>query len=416
MLERARRRRPLRIVEITTHRTALQPNVCILGVRTDTGLSGLGEAFWGSPEIEAYLHETAAPIIATLEDSSPSAVATALRPYVGFSGSGAEVRGNGAIDIALWDILGKSAGLPVSRLLGGPVSPTMRVYNTCAGYAYNGREGRQATTNWGLPGAPADRPYEDLDGFLNRPAELARSLRDEGYTAMKIWPFDMAFDEAPVGSRGRDISTAQLRTSMKSIEAIRGAVGDEMDILVELHSLWSLRAATKIVTALADISPFWVEDPVRNDAFDDYRRLHDVSAVPIAAGEALGGHRAFKPMFELGAIDVAIVDPGWSGGITEMVKIANMADAFGISFAPHDCTGPISFAVCTQVVGSQPNGLIAETVRAYQASWYPEVVDGLPPVVRGSVALSTAPGLGLTLRPSFVARSDTRTRTTRIAG
>jgi galactonate dehydratase len=403
----------VRIVEITTCRPAIQPNVCILAMRSDEGHVGLGEAFWGSPAVESYLHETAAPVLAGLADATPAAAALALRPYTGFSGSGAEIRGNGAIDIALWDLAGRTAGQPVARLLGGPIAPTMRVYNTCAGYAYVSAEGGQSLTNWGLPSsADAVRPYEDLQGFLERPAELARSLLEEGYTAMKVWPFD----GAAMASRGHDITAPELRAAMRILEAIRAEAGEGMEILVELHSLWSLKAATRIVRALEEIRPFWIEDPMRTDGVDAYRRLRERTALPIAAGEALGGIRAFKPLLEVGALDVAIVDPGWAGGITEMVRVAALADAYGVSFAPHDCTGPVSFAVCTQVVGSQPNGLIAETVRAFQSSWYPEVVDGLPPVRDGVVEIGTRPGLGLELHGSFLARGDTLVRTTRLPG
>jgi galactonate dehydratase len=401
----------MRLVELSTYRTPLQPNVCIVALLSDTGLTGLGESFWGAPAVEGYLHETAAPIVAALEDPTPASVSLALRPYVGFGGSGAEVRGNGAIDLALWDLLGQTTGQSVSRLLGGPVTPRLRVYNTCAGYDYINSEGHQSTTNWGLPDeADFVGPYEDLQSFLQCPDEVTRSLLDEGYTAMKVWPFDGAAE----ASHGQDISATELRAAMKILEAIRTEAGDAMDILVELHSLWSLKAATKILSALEDIRPFWVEDPIRTDATEAYRRLRERVRVPIAAGEAAGGIRAFKLLFDVGAVDVAVVDPGWAGGISEAVRVASLADAYGISFAPHDCTGPISFAACTQVAGSQPNTLIAETVRAFRAGWYPQVVDGLPVVSNGHVELSTAPGLGITLRDSFLARPDTAARTTKL--
>jgi L-alanine-DL-glutamate epimerase-like enolase superfamily enzyme len=402
----------MRIVELTTYRPAVQPNACILALRADDGAVGLGETFWGSPAVEAYLHETASPVLAALADPTPAAAAFALRPYTGFGGSGAEIRGNSAIDIALWDLLGHASGQPVARLLGGPVAPSIRVYNTCAGYGYIASEGRQSTSNWGLPaGGPDQRPYEDLEAFLHRPAELARSLLDEGYTAMKVWPFD----GAAVDSRGHDIRTADLREAVGILEAIRAEAGEAMDILVELHSLWSLKAATRIVRALEDVHPFWIEDPIRADAVDAYRRLRERTTLPIAVGEALAGARAFKPLLDAGALDVAIVDPGWTGGISEAVRIATLADAHGVSFAPHDCTGPVSFAVCVNVVASQANGLVAESVRAFQASWYPQVVDGLPVIRDGRVAPSERPGLGVTLRVDFVTRPDTITRTTLLA-
>jgi L-alanine-DL-glutamate epimerase-like enolase superfamily enzyme len=402
----------MRLTELTTYRTPLQPNACLVALHSDDGTSGLGETFWGAPAVESYLHQTAAPVLAAIDDHSPAATGAALRPYAGFDGSGAEVRGNGAIDVALWDLLGRASGQPVGRLLGGPMAASMRVYNTCAGYDYVKAEGGQSSTNWGSPSTDADpRPYEDLEGFLQRPAELTRSLLDEGYTAMKLWPFDTAAER----SRGQDISGAELADAMAILEAIRAEAGDGMDILVEMHSLWSLKGAVRILEALQDIEPYWVEDPIRTDAVDAYRRLRERVDVPIAAGETLAGARRFKPLLDAGALDVAIADPSWTGGISEAVKIAALADTYGVSFAPHDCTGPISFAATTQLVGSLPNGLIAESVRASLASWYPEIVDGLPVVRDGRVELTQTPGLGVSLREDFISRPDTIIRSTRLA-
>ncbi|MFV2064109.1 MAG: mandelate racemase/muconate lactonizing enzyme family protein [Chloroflexota bacterium] len=399
----------MRLTELTTYRTPIQPNMCIVALGSDGGPAGLGESFWGAPAVEAYLHETAAPVLASLDDHSPAGTAAVLRPYAGSDGSGAEVRGNGAVDMALWDLLGHSSGQSVSRLLGGPMAESMRVYNTCAGYDYVKAEGVQASTNWGLPRVDAAvRPYDDLEGFLQQPAQLTRSLMDEGYTAMKVWPFDTAAER----TRGQDISTADLRDAMRIVEAIRAEAGDAMDILIEMHSLWSLKAATRILKALEDIGPYWVEDPMRLDSVDAYQRLRERVDVPIAAGESLTGRRRFKPLLDAGALDVAIVDLGWTGGITEAVRIASLADTYGVSFAPHDCTGPISFAATTQVVGSQPNGLISETVRASQASWYAQIAAGLPVVSDGRVELSEASGLGVSLRDDFISRADTQVRTT----
>jgi L-alanine-DL-glutamate epimerase-like enolase superfamily enzyme len=396
----------MRLVELRTVRTPLQPNVCLVELVTDDGVTGVGEAFWGAGAVEAYLHEGVWPVLAGLPDVRPVAVANALRPYVGFSGSGAELRGNGAVDMALWDLLGKASGQPVVRLLGGPMAPELRVYNTCAGYDYIKHASRQESSNWGLPTEAADRPYEDLSGFLERPAELTRSLLEEGYTAMKVWPFDRAAE----ASRGHRIDTPSLREAMTVLEAIRAEGGDRMDVMVELHSLWSLKAATQILHALEDLAPYWVEDPIRTDAVEAYRRLRERVRVPVAAGEAMSGTRGFKPLLDAGALDVAIVDIGWTGGITEAVRIASMADTYGVSFAPHDCTGPVSFAVSVHVAAAQPNCVLAENVRAFQHSWYPVIAEGLPIVENGIVQIPTAPGLGVRLRKEFLADPTTRIR------
>ena len=263
-------------------------------------------------------------------------------------------------------------------------------------------EPRQSVSNWGLPADGAPGRYEDLDAFLHRPYKLARELYDEGFRAMKVWPFDAAA-EATLGTRlERDALLAGLRV----LDAIRDETGDEMEILVELHGLWSLPAATRLLGELERFRPFWVEDPLRPDAAGAYGELRRRTAVPIATGESLTGRRAFRALLEAGGIDVAIVDLGWTGGLTEARKIAALADTFDVPVAPHDCTGPISFAACVHFVTSQPNGLIQEHVRAFHRTWYGDLVTGLPEVAGGRVALPDAPGLGVELVDGFDALPD----------
>lgn len=401
----------MRIESVETIRTALQPNVLFLRLRANDGTVGLGESFWGSGAVEAYLHDTAAPALMAMSDPTPEGTAALLRPYVGFAGSGAETRGNGAIDIALWDLLGQQCGVSVATLLGGPIRDRLRVYNTCAGYDYIKTEDRQSSHNWGLPSTDERRPYDDLDAFLNRPEELVASLLESGVTAMKVWPFDRAAE----ASGGLDISAVDLAAGMRILERIRDAGGHRMDIMVEMHGQWSLKAATAILRALAEIRPYWVEDPLRTDSVSGYLRLRERTDVPIAAGETLTGRRAFHPLLQAGSLDVALIDIGWTGGITEAAKITALADSHDVPFAPHDCTGPVSFVVGAQLVAARPNGLIVESVRSFLNSWYPQVLDGLPLIEDGHVAVSRQPGLGVQLREDFLQGADVSTRVSTVS-
>jgi L-alanine-DL-glutamate epimerase-like enolase superfamily enzyme len=223
--------------------------------------------------------------------------------------------------------------------------------------------------------------YEDLDAFLHRPAELALELAAEGIPGMKVWPFDLAAER----TGGTDISKDELAKGVAVIEAICGAV-PSMDVMVELHGLWNLRGAAKICRALEPLKPYWVEDPLRPDAVDAYERLADEVDVPIATGETCVGRRGFLPLLERRSVDVVTADVQWTGGLTEARKIASLADTFGVPVAPHDCTGPVSFAACVHLVSSQPNGLIQETVRAFLRTWYRELVEGLPEIRDGHIA------------------------------
>jgi L-alanine-DL-glutamate epimerase-like enolase superfamily enzyme len=386
----------VRIVELETVRTPLHPNLLFLLLRTDDGLVGLGEAFNGAAAVEAYLHETVADALFALPDVSPELCARSLTPYLGFQGSGAETRGNGAVDFALWDLLGKAAGLPLTRLLGGPVRTPMPVYNTCAGSGYIRDAARQSSDNWGLPTeqVPATENLEDLAGFLHRPRELARSLWDEGIRGMKIWPFDLEAER----TNGTDISVGALGEAIGIVEAIREEVGLEMSLMIELHGLWNRPAAEKIMNALVPYQPYWVEDPLRSDAADAMARLAASVDLPIATGETCVGRRGFRPLLESGAVDVATMDLQWTGGLTEARKIATMADAYAIPIAPHDCTGPVTLACSAHLLAGQPNGLVQETVRAFLRTWYRDLVVGVPVVEDGHISLGDEPGHGVGLR------------------
>lgn len=386
----------MKITSIETIRPSFQPNVLVIKLTSDDGHVGLGETFFSAGAIEAYLHDNVAPVLFGLTDPTPEHVAKLLAPYVGYQAGGVETRAIGGVDIALWDLMGRRAELPVVDLLGGAVRDHIIIYNTCAGSGYVGSSARQETGNWGL-GRKA--PYEDLDAFLHRPAELAKELWAEGIPGMKVWPFDPGAEK----TGGTDILRADLEYGVSVCAAIRDAV-PEMNLMIELHGLWNLKTAEKICRAVEPLKPFWVEDPIRPDAVDALARLKDAVDVPIATGETVVGRRGFLPLLQRKAVDVITADVQWTGGLTEARKIASLADTFGVPVAPHDCTGPVTFAACVHLVMSQPNGLVQETVRAFLRTWYGELVDGLPQIADGHVTPSKEPGLGLRLKDGLKGR------------
>jgi L-alanine-DL-glutamate epimerase-like enolase superfamily enzyme len=382
----------VKIVEVETLRPAFQKNLCIVRLRTDTGIEALGDAYYSAEAVEAYVHNTLAPLLLNTANVSPERFSILSAPYVGFQGGGVELRAIGAIDIALWDLVAKQASLPLAWMLGGPVRDRIRIYNTCAGPGYVSRTARQHSTNWGVR---ADGHYEDLDAFLNRPAELAAELLEEGVTGMKVWPFDQ-YAEA---TQGNEITQHQLSEGVRVVEQIR-AVADakEMSVMVELHGLWNRPSATQIAHALTDLGVYWLEDPIRPDAVNALQRLRDDVTIPIAIGETAVGIRGFLPLLESGIASFVTVDAQWVGGLTQARKVAAMADAFVTPIAPHDCTGPISFAATCHLTMSQPNAIIQESVRAFIRTWYSEiVVDGLPTIENGELTIGAAPGLGISL-------------------
>ena len=399
----------MRITALETVRLDEFPSLVHVLLHTDEGVTGLGETFFFADAVEAHLHDVVAEYLLGQDPAAIERHALALRGYVGTAGSGAETRAASAVDIALWDLCGKAVGRPLHEVLGGACRERIRTYNTCAGYRYVRGRHAQAVANWGL-GEP-EGPYEDLDAFLHRAGELAADLLESGTTGMKIWPFD-PYAEA---SLGHDISTQDLERALEPFRLIRAAVGSELDILVELHALWDLPAATRIAAALEEFQPFWIEDPVRVASPAALAAVQSATSAPLAVGETLTGLAAFRDLIGAGGARVVIFDVGWVGGITAARKVAALAEAHELPVAPHDCTGPVVFAAATHLSLHLPNAMLQESVRAFWSGWYRELVTALPAVEHGAVTAPPGPGLGLELRPELFERSDVHVRSSKEA-
>lgn len=386
----------MKITKLETVRIAERPNLLWLLVHTDEGLTGLGETFFGAETVETYIHEYVAPRVIGRNPLQIDLLASDLVGYLGFRSSGAEVRGNSAFDIALWDIFGKATGQPIAQLLGGFSRNEIRTYNTCAGTEYIKKATGQTTANYDLSSAGV-RNYDDLNGFLHRADELALSLLEEGITAMKIWPFDIAAEK----SRGHYISMPDLKSALVPFQKIRDAVGDRMDIMVEFHSMWQLLPAMQIAKALAPYQTFWHEDPIKMDSLSSLKRYAAVSPAPISASETLGSRWAFRDLLETDAAGVVMLDISWCGGLSEARKIAAMAEAWHLPVAPHDCTGPVVLCASTHLSLNAPNALVQESVRAFYKTWYRDLVTALPEVRNGMITVPPGAGLGMELNPDL---------------
>ena len=400
----------MKVVQIDTLRLGEFPNILFVLVHTDEGLTGLGETFFGARAVEAYVHETVAPYLLGEDPLRIDHHAAQLYGYLGYASSGAETRGNSAVDIALWDLFGKVADQPVYQLMGGKSRERIRTYNTCAGYRYVREAPRQEVGNWGLSEREDEGPYEDLDAFLHRAGELAEDLLSQGITAMKIWPFDPYAEE----SGGHFISEENLQEALKPFRQIRDAVGDRMDVLVEFHSLWDLPTARRIARALEEFEPYWFEDPLKADDLDALAAFARSTRVPVTASETLSGRASFRELVEKGAAEIVMLDVSWCGGIGEAKKIATMAEARHLPVAPHDCTGPVVFTASTHLSLNLPNALVQESVRAYYTGWYRELLTTLPTVENGHVAPPEGPGLGTELLPDLRERPDADLRTSKL--
>ena len=290
----------MKITAVETLELAEFPFLLWLRIHTDAGIVGTGETFWAPAPVAAYIHANAAsyllgkdPRDIELHDRRLGSV------YVGARDSGAEMRGNSAVNIALWDIYGQALGEPLWRLLGGRTHESVPVYNTCAGYGHIRATKRNAlferTEDWSLKAKDAaEGPYEDLLAWRFDADRLAESLLSEGIAAMKIWPFDIAAE----ASNGARITGVDLETALEPFEKIRSAVGNRMEIMVELHGLWTLPPALRIAEALKPYDVAWLEEPIRFNELDALAELARHTAIPIAASERLATRQNFKQLIE----------------------------------------------------------------------------------------------------------------------
>ncbi|MCW5982092.1 MAG: mandelate racemase/muconate lactonizing enzyme family protein [Bryobacteraceae bacterium] len=263
-----------------------------------------------------------------------------------------------AVDIALWDLEGKRFGVPVSRLLGGPIHDKLRVY-----FSHWTNEMKDTS-----PQAFADRAIE---------------TRAKGWTAVK-WGVARAPSE-----------TERIAEGVARVAAVRKAVGSNFDICLELFESFSARAALRFARAVAPYDVLFIEEPIQREIPDAFRELAAASPVPIATGEGLLSRYEFKLLLD--AKGAAIIQPDVvkCGGITELRKIANMAEAYNVEVAPHQPYGPVAH-VASLAAASVCRNFVIHEWEADDEALFHELTAGKFPVQKdGVVVLPSAPGLGI---------------------
>mgnify|MGYP000880083257 CR=1 FL=1 len=295
---------------------------------------------------------------------------------------GAELSALSGIEIALWDIAGQVAGMPIYQLLGGACHDRIRVY---------------------------------ADGFFRGATPTPESYREkaaaavaQGFTALKLDVDDFLTPGARKvlirchgDALGRGITNAEVRRVEESVAAIREHLGPEVDLALDCHWAFDLPGALRLGRALEPYHLMWFEDPIPSGNLAALARLASELSVPICIGEALCTRFQFREVFERGAASIIMPDVARAGGILEMKKIAAMADTYYIPVAPHDMVGPIATAASLHVCASIPNFLILEH-QMNDVPWRDELTDE-PLVVRdGQMELPTRPGLGVRLNYAAV--------------
>ena len=274
-----------------------------------------------------------------------------------------------AIEMALWDIVGKATGQPIYNLLGG------RAHEQLRAYAYMPTEGV-----WEEP---------------RKAGEIAIELVKAGNSACK---FDLF---TPLFPQPRDFSLKTIRHMAKIFRAIRDAVGDELEIGIGTHGQFSTAVAIRVAKALEEFDPFWFEEPVPPENVDELARVARHTSIPIATGERLATKFEFAEVLKRQAAQIIQLDVGQCGGILEAKKIAGMAEAHYAMIAPHMYCGPVAAAAAVQLDVCSPNFLIQE----YNGgSLHSEIFKEPIRFEQGMIMPPTGPGLGVELDEAVVKR------------
>lgn len=265
-----------------------------------------------------------------------------------------------AVECALWDILGKSLGVPVYTLLGGKANEDCRIY-----------------VNGWFAGAKTPREF----------AEKAKIAVKKGVTAMKWDPFGKSYLQ---------ISNADLTNALECVAAVREAVGDKIDLLIEGHGRFDVPTGIKIAKELEQFKPMWFEEPVPPNNLEALKAVRDKSPVAISAGERLYTRFDYNELFRTRACDYIQPDISHAGGIMELKKIAAIAEANYIPFAPHNPSGPVANAATLQLAACCPNFCILEIM--YSDVDYRKYVTNENLVYEnGRIRIGDKPGLGIEL-------------------
>jgi galactonate dehydratase len=286
----------------------------------------------------------------------------------------------GGFDMACWDIKGKHLGVPVHELLGGRSRDRVRAYAN--GWDFDAR----ATVDRYHDGEDPDAVLEDVTAEV---ADAARRVVDAGYTALKFSPFQWG--------DGPTTSGLELDSALAVVAAVDDAVPDDVDLLVEGHGHLSTEKAVSAARRLERFDPGFYEEPVPAEV-GPLRRVARRSPVPVATGESFVTHRGFAELVSHTDVSVVQPDVGRAGGITELRKVAAMASAERVGFAPHNAAGPVMTVAAVHLDAVTPAFMIQETFREwFHPGWGTDLLVDPLVIEDGYIEVPDRPGLGVAL-------------------
>ncbi|MDA8311259.1 MAG: mandelate racemase/muconate lactonizing enzyme family protein [Actinomycetota bacterium] len=339
-------------------------NWCFVRLETDTGLVGIGEATLNGfgRTCEAAVRELA-PLVLGADPRRVRTIASDLYHRVSNEGGHVHRTAIAGYEVACWDILGKSLGVPVHQLLGGKVRDAIPAY----------------ANGW----YRTERTPEDFA----RAATVAVAM---GFQALKL---------DPLGSARGFLVPGELERSREIVAAVRAAVGPRVRLLVDVHARLAPSEAVALVTACSDLDVFWWEEPTTRQAEPPTSDVANRVTGRIATGENFHTVGQFLSLLRGGGVSILQPEPMSLGGILPTLAVAELAAADGGWIAPHQSGGPVATAVCLQLAACIPNFLVQEHFDRFNAPWTADLVTWTPALNEstGELSLPEAPGIGLNL-------------------
>jgi galactonate dehydratase len=351
-------------------------NYLFVRLTTDSGLTGLGEASleWQERTVQTLIHEWVEDRVLGADPYDVERVfGNLIRDQ--YQGGSTVLTAISGVEIACWDLIGKACGQPVYKLLGGKARDQLPAYA-------NGWYGGARTP----------------DEF----ADKAREVVARDYRAMKFDPF---------GTAWKEMTGPQADEAERIVAAVRSAVGNEIDLMIEVHGRLSAVCAIETGRRLAQYRPAWYEEPVAPLDLDGLKQVRGALPFRTAAGERLYTLEEFGRLTALRACDVVQPDLAHCGGLSVGKKIAALAQAHDLALAPHCSIGPVALCAALHFGWSTPGVLIQENFAEYDVPWRNELVRGWNPIRRGEFLLPEGPGLGIELDADACARHPYRKNT-----
>jgi galactonate dehydratase len=352
-----------------------------LEVRTDEGVSGWGEITTTTPSANRALAGMLSQVGDLVVGDDPARIEDTWHKvfraftYMGSRGATCEVVS--ALDIALWDIRGRALGLPIYDLLGGPVRSTLSLYT---------------------------HPDQSKFGTPEGVAEEIGRIIESGHTAIKFDPFPHADGASPANDRylTGQLSKADEQTAVQLTSLIRQVAGPGIELLVDAHGRFNVPTAVRACRSLYDAAAIdWFEEPVPPESYQALRQVRDKVAAAISIGERLHTRWEFVPILENRLADFLMPDVTWTGGVSELKKIATMAEAYYIPVSPHDASGPINLVAGSHVMMTVPNFYRVES-SSYHLEAYNRFLQVPLDNSNGELTLSGQPGLGIDLDMDYM--------------